>query len=66
VLRSVSEEALRTKPQLTRNQVRSFWAAWGGWTMDGMDSFRRGSSPNDCTQVECWQRTKTQNQESAE
>jgi hypothetical protein len=39
VLRSVPEEALRTKPQLTRNQVRSFWAAWGGWTMDGMDSF---------------------------
>ena len=25
--------------QLTKNQVRSFWAAWGGWTMDGMDSF---------------------------
>jgi MFS family permease len=27
------------KPPLTRNQVRGFWAAWGGWTMDGMDSF---------------------------
>jgi MFS family permease len=26
-------------PRLNRNQVRSFWAAWGGWTMDGMDSF---------------------------
>jgi MFS family permease len=39
VLRIVPEEALRTKPQLTRNQVRIFWAAWGGWTMDGMDSF---------------------------
>lgn len=25
--------------KLTKNQVRSFWAAWGGWTMDGMDSF---------------------------
>ncbi|HXY15492.1 MAG TPA: MFS transporter [Terriglobales bacterium] len=25
--------------QLTRNQVRGFWAAWGGWTLDGMDSF---------------------------
>src|SRR5258706_14889512 len=24
---------------LTRNQVRGFWAAWGGWTPDGMDSF---------------------------
>ena len=28
-----------TPPRLNRNQVRSFWAAWGGWTMDGMDSF---------------------------
>jgi MFS family permease len=27
------------KPRLTPNQVRSFWAAWSGWTMDGMDSF---------------------------
>jgi MFS family permease len=27
------------KPRLTRNQIRSFWAAWGGWSMDGMDSF---------------------------
>lgn len=27
------------RPRLSRNQVRSFWAAWGGWTMDGMDSF---------------------------
>jgi MFS family permease len=26
-------------PRLSRNQVRSFWAAWAGWTMDGMDSF---------------------------
>jgi MFS family permease len=24
---------------LTSNQVRGFWAAWGGWTLDGMDSF---------------------------
>ena len=24
---------------LTPNQARSFWAAWGGWAMDGMDSF---------------------------
>jgi MFS family permease len=28
-----------SKPRLTPNQVRSFWAAWGGWSMDGMDSF---------------------------
>ncbi len=25
--------------QLTRNQIRGFWAAWAGWTLDGMDSF---------------------------
>jgi len=24
---------------LTKNQVRSFWASWGGWVLDGMDSF---------------------------
>src|SRR5882762_9025610 len=29
----------RNPPRLNRNQVRSFWAAWAGWTMDGMDSF---------------------------
>jgi MFS family permease len=27
------------KAGLTPNQVRGFWAAWGGWTLDGMDSF---------------------------
>lgn len=32
-------EMRQTPPRLNRNQVRSFWAAWGGWTMDGMDSF---------------------------
>jgi len=25
--------------RLTTNQLRGFWAAWGGWTLDGMDSF---------------------------
>lgn len=24
---------------LTANQIRGFWASWGGWTLDGMDSF---------------------------
>ncbi len=24
---------------LTSSQKRAFWASWGGWTMDGMDSF---------------------------
>ena len=36
---NLSVEATRARPRLTRNQVRGFWAAWGGWTMDGMDSF---------------------------
>src|SRR5258708_14122470 len=31
-------QAVRTT-QLTRNQIRGFWASWGGWTVDGMDSF---------------------------
>src|SRR5258708_6498810 len=35
----VTAETRRVKPSLTRNQIKSFWAAWGGWTMDGMDSF---------------------------
>ena len=25
--------------KLTSNQIRGFWAAWGGWALDGMDSF---------------------------
>ena len=25
--------------RLTSNQIRGFWAAWAGWTLDGMDSF---------------------------
>jgi len=24
---------------LDANQIRGFWAAWGGWALDGMDSF---------------------------
>src|SRR5882672_6208987 len=31
-------QTLKVTP-LTRNQVRGFWASWGGWTLDGMDSF---------------------------
>src|ERR1700680_3896271 len=27
------------KDSLNQNQIRGFWAAWGGWTLDGMDSF---------------------------
>ena len=28
-----------TSVPLTSGQKHAFWAAWGGWTMDGMDSF---------------------------
>jgi MFS family permease len=28
-----------TPTPLTRNQIRGFWASWGGWALDGMDSF---------------------------
>src|ERR1700680_3787038 len=27
------------KDSLNQNQIRGFWAAWGGWALDGMDSF---------------------------
>jgi MFS family permease len=30
--------ALGSAP-LSRNQIRGFWASWGGWALDGMDSF---------------------------
>jgi MFS family permease len=31
--------AVAVSTPLTLNQVRGFWAAWGGWALDGMDSF---------------------------
>ena len=31
--------APRTKTKLNANQIKGFWAAWGGWTLDGMDAF---------------------------
>ena len=39
--RTMADAALRTaaRTPLTTNQVRGFWAAWGGWALDGMDSF---------------------------
>jgi MFS family permease len=35
---SVSSPALAKTP-LTKNQINGFLAAWGGWALDGMDSF---------------------------
>jgi MFS family permease len=35
---SVSD-SVQSKSRLTRNQIRGFWASWGGWALDGMDSF---------------------------
>jgi hypothetical protein len=33
------EENSAIRTPLTRNQIWGFWASWGGWTLDGMDSF---------------------------
>jgi len=38
-MNNLSVDIRQSLPGLSRNQVRSFWAAWAGWTMDGMDSF---------------------------
>src|ERR1700686_675088 len=39
---TLAREAIPPAPlpptSLTRNQIRGFWASWGGWTLDGMDS----------------------------
>lgn len=35
----LQETVLRQRTPLTQNQLRGFWAAWGGWALDGMDSF---------------------------
>src|SRR4030095_609651 len=36
---SIAESAPRTPTKLNQNQIKGFWAAWGGWTLDGMDAF---------------------------
>ena len=30
---------VKGRVSLDKNQIRGFWAAWAGWTLDGMDSF---------------------------
>jgi MFS family permease len=32
-------EVAVTRTKLNSNQIKGFWAAWGGWTLDGMDAF---------------------------
>jgi MFS family permease len=36
---SIAETVPRTLTKLNSNQIKGFWAAWGGWTLDGMDAF---------------------------
>jgi MFS family permease len=36
---SLPNNVSQLSPTLTQNQVRGFWASWGGWALDGMDSF---------------------------
>lgn len=35
---SAESSAVSTKTRLNRSQITGFWAAWSGWTLDGMDS----------------------------
>jgi MFS family permease len=36
---AASSAAGRVRSKLSRSQITGFWAAWTGWTLDGMDSF---------------------------
>ena len=36
-VKAVPMPAMRSK--LNSNQIKGFWAAWGGWCLDGMDAF---------------------------
>src|ERR1700688_837007 len=42
IMNSISSAALaaaQPRSKLSRGQITGFWAAWTGWTLDGMDSF---------------------------
>src|SRR5687768_583495 len=36
---AVAATSVQTKTPLNSNQIKGFWAAWGGWCLDGMDAF---------------------------
>lgn len=36
---AIASDPPSSPPPLTSSQIRGFWAAWGGWLLDGMDSF---------------------------
>jgi MFS family permease len=36
---AVTGVSVPTKTKLNSNQIKGFWAAWGGWCLDGMDAF---------------------------
>ena len=35
---AISAAGIPTRTRLNRSQITGFWAAWTGWTLDGMDS----------------------------
>ena len=38
-MKALTYKTRLSKTPLTGNQIRGFWASWGGWALDGMDSF---------------------------
>ena len=36
---AATSAASTTRTRLNSNQIKGFWAAWGGWCLDGMDAF---------------------------
>src|SRR5215468_8793233 len=38
MLEAAQFAAVSTRTKLNRSQITGFWAAWSGWTLDGMDS----------------------------
>ena len=37
--RATTAAVAATRTPLNSNQIKGFWAAWGGWCLDGMDAF---------------------------